>query len=223
MKIIGKHKDYFDYLIHQYGVDEKLVLDRRGIGEWKSSSDNDRVGGYRGILVNRSSITKEPIPESYRSIIGENSYYLKYESINRWLIVNGRGYLLIKIGAYPNVYEFADNTNSIESRSWGKAPYVSGTLLQEFIDLSKIVKRHTFIIQSNRRNDQWEVYGDVPVLSEIKFSSIVDPQTIYLDTVNFISEHFADKEEEIVAQSSIEKLISHGFDKKTSFRHKKNV
>jgi hypothetical protein len=28
MKIISKYKDYYDYLVGQYGIDEKLVLDR---------------------------------------------------------------------------------------------------------------------------------------------------------------------------------------------------
>ena len=38
MKIISKYKDYYDYLTGIYGVDDKIVLDRRG---WEGKKVSD--------------------------------------------------------------------------------------------------------------------------------------------------------------------------------------
>jgi len=218
MKIIGKQKDYFDYLIHQYGVDEKLVLDRRGIGQWKSERNNNAVGGYNGMIVDRKSLSSELPPRTGRF---RDTEYSRDEELLTWLIVNGRGFPLVPTSTYPHRYALADDTNSKVGQGWWKVPpFVGGTQLQEFIDLSKIVKRHVFIAALSYRHDDWEIAGDVPVLNDLRFGSIVVPMIMYLETVNFISEHFVDKGEEIVVQSSLEKLVSHGFDKKISFRGK---
>lgn len=34
MKIISQYKDYYDYLIGFYGIDEKIVLDRRKFNKY---------------------------------------------------------------------------------------------------------------------------------------------------------------------------------------------
>lgn len=223
MKIIGKHKDYFDYLVHQYGVDEKLVLDRRGIGEWKSEYNNSAVGGYNGITVDRDLLTKELVPRSGRFVPTGNDVYPNgrdYE-VTTWLIVNGCGYPVVEINRFPSVYEIVNDSNSKVIKSWfGKTElFVSGTVVPEFIKLSTIVKRHAFIADYDCR-DQWIIDGDVPILSKTGLASILEPQALYIQTVDFISENFVDKGEEISVQSDIQKVVSHGFDKKLSFRGK---
>lgn len=45
MKIISKHKDYYDYMCHIHGVDNKLVLDRR---------DSDYTDSF--LLYNRDKL-----------------------------------------------------------------------------------------------------------------------------------------------------------------------
>ena len=223
MKIIGKQKDYYDHLIRQYGVDEKIVLDRRGIGEYKTAHKNLAVGSYSGINVSRYLLHCD-CPIRSGLTVKDNSFYL-YErdaEIDDWLIVNGRGYPLVQIGSYPSEFVLANKHNSNTNKLqmfWTDRIYKTGSLSLELVELSKQVNRTAFIGRVNRSN-QWEIAGDVPNLGVLKFASIMNARDIYLQTIDFISEHFVAKGEEAKPQTDIEKVVSHGFDKKISFRGK---
>ena len=223
MKIISQFKDYFDYLVYQYGVDEKLVLDRRGIGTFQNHYDNHVTGSYSGINVKHSYISKEPMPRS--GLYYEDPFLTngKEEETHHWLVVNGHGYPMVLVGEYPfKQLELADDTNTHKTqRAWSRYPKTeSGTALDVFKSLSIACQRHVFIVQANLYGEVWSINGVVPNLGTSKFPKILDPQAMYLQTVDFISENFVDKGEEIAIQSDIQKVEAHGFDKKTSFRGK---
>lgn len=222
MKIISQFKDYFDYLVYQYGVDEKLVLDRRGIGKFATEYNNSAVGSYTGMTISHNDVSNDPMPRSGRYYEERLTNRIDEVETNVWLVVNGRGYPLLRTEVYPNKYVLADDTNTtISKRFWMRVPKnVAGTELNVFKALSMACKRHVFIAWAFNRSEHWEIDGNVPNLGELKFAKILDAQAMYLQTVDFISENFVDKGEEIAVQSSLQKIESHGFDKKTSFRGK---
>lgn len=223
MKIISQFKDYFDYLVYQYGIDEKLILDRRGIGNYVTEHNNSAVGSYGGMNIRHKDISNDDMPRSgryYKCAFLTNNHE---EETHYWLVVNGRGYPMVLSGEYPfPKLELADDTNTYETkRVWNRYPKTaSGTALDVFKSLSIACKRHAFITTVDRHNGVWKINGTVPILGESSLPKLIDPQTMYLQTVDFISENFVDKGEEIAVQSDIQKVLSHGFDKKTSFRGK---
>jgi hypothetical protein len=217
MKIIGKHKDYFDHLVYQYGVDEKLILDRRGIGEFKEDYINKVVGYYTGTTIKRDNAHEFPRSGLYTEGITSRE-------VTEYLVVNGRGYPLISkyfgLNAFGG-YLLATEFNCVVHKKYVyRTIYQHGTLLEEFINISKQLNRHAFII-GYRHGDYWAVVGDYKNLAEIGLSSIISPQEMYLQTVDFVSEHLTKKVEVEVIQDNKQKIVSHGFDLKTSFRGSK--
>lgn len=98
MKIISKKKDYYDYLIGIYGIDEKRVLTRENslcgpIFPWKDTyySEHDRVGDLCFLHVADKRyplllLADRTIVYGYEEIIAER--YKNFESNRNWKIKN---------------------------------------------------------------------------------------------------------------------------------------
>ena len=216
MKLIANgNKDYFDYLIHQYGEDPLVVLDRRRIGEF----DRDY---YRSVKVEDPKLNSHIIVKDY-----EDFTYWRGRYVTNFLVLNGKSYPLVKVkGEYVSLtpkFELATTDNSyIEASRFfvtkaGK-PVSSeyGQYSEKLVEISKQLKRHCFTIDSNSYVD-----GLVPNLGKIGIASIISAQDMYLETIDFISKHFAKEMEVSIPQTNNEKIVGHGFDLKTSFRGKK--
>ncbi len=212
MKIIGSNKkDYFDYLIYQYGQDPKTVLNRAGIGKFKKDYDNQATGFHTGIAVD----------DKYRlhsSLLIKDSLYGN-TYVSDFLILNGKSYPLVLASTYPHKYALADETNTINKSRF----YHKQTNDVDLVKLSKLVGRHAFIFSSGHsyyHEGSCSVLGEFPNLEEIGLAKIIDPLTMYTETVNFISSHFTDTGEVATVMDNKSKIVSHGFDLKTSFRGK---
>ncbi len=201
MKLIGsRKKDYFDYLIHLYGEDPLVILDRRPVSKLL-------VNGYADYYP---SIGVDP---DWR--ITSNWYTSKeckyIDVIDDYLVLNGIAYPIVQVsGKYELVNDKnAFNVSSINS-IWGNR--IRKT--KDYTPLNIMFKRHCLIIKGS------SVQGTVPNLEELKFNKVMSPQEVYLQTVDFITQHLSKKDEVIVEQSNKEKIVSHGFDLKQSFRGK---
>lgn len=212
MKLIGNgKKDYFDYLIHQYGEDPLVVLDRRPIGEFVNLGS---VSYYKPKQVDKKyHMSCGILRKDHKDRQRQDKY------ISDFLILNGKSYPLAKVGTK---YELINEENCVITNSRyfsikDETVYDYYTPKEEtlLIELSKEINRHCFIIR-----DVCSVSGEFPCLSAIGIPSIKTSQEVYLETVDFIAKHFAKEGEVSVPQTNKEKIVGHGFDLKTSFRGK---
>jgi hypothetical protein len=213
MKLIGNGiKDYYDYLIHQYGEDPLVILDRRPIGEFKNDYNNKATGSYSGKHVDK-------IYGEFKSDRGVYDRFGRLNSTEKWLVLNGRVYPVVRASDYKFELANEDNSTEVSRSEWWFSRFdftKTGVTIPSMVKLSKELNRHCFIFDDGNKY----VYPTIPNLSEIGFTKVKQAQEVYLETVDFISEHFAKEMEQIVQMNDREKIVSHGFDLKKSFRGK---
>jgi len=191
MKIISKYKDYYDYLQGIYGIDNKIILDRR-----------------EGEVFNIDYL------KPYR----KNTYtIIKLAICNELICVaidyNGRTYCGKSL-ANKLVYKYSHRDNKLV-----------GSLPNEFNDHITIHTDLEYTDLNTKCNCpiiglNLALYGgDIvkfPRLSDFNIASMYSAEQIFKDLYTWIEEHkIIDKPDN---RTDIEKIISAGFDKKTSFR-----
>lgn len=205
MYIIDSNKDYYDYLSHVYGLDKKIVFDRRGSIRLESKDlvDLRETRYYDGK-------TQYILLET-----GLVQYLLKLDNIvvatdenmpkNRYIDLSA--YQYVKSFAVEIVEKFEDHKNitgcpiAIRSvhNSW-RSPFYIKKFRTEYKDY-EITDRLAL---------------DLPILASTCITSLIPADEIWKNICNYISSLGNDKD---VAQASdIEKVVNHGFDKKESFR-----
>jgi hypothetical protein len=70
-------------------------------------------------------------------------------------------------------------------------------------------------------NDMPTIYGRTPRLSALGLPAYIDPQQLYQELAMFVGNVLKPVEQPPSTMKDIEKVTSHGFDKKASFRHRK--
>lgn len=197
MKIISKRgqKDYYDYLAGQYGIDEKLVLDRTEFTPMPYSPDHLSVVTfyicgwvYQGIYWN-------PDNTKGRFIYGKE--------IEPYTIDQSRD--KYKWWTNPDQYYIIKHTN----------PRLR----------SVNVLREPRKLQSPTPNDKLncpiliavrdEVYDKFPVLSEYDFHKVLSPHDIWIMLSEWLGREIPTEDK----RTDQEKVKSSGFDLKSSFRN----
>lgn len=205
MKIISKFKDYYDYLQGIYGIDEKLILDRTK-------------------FINRFPY-------------GENSVVRFFIC---GLVIEG----LFRDGKFwygKELEQFSDN----KKRNWGKTgnyyfvkadetkPFggFDSRVLKSPMKFEDWISMQETIAYKNKKeeicpNDKYNCpiivssyYGDGyelnPILSEYQFHKVFTAEQIWLMLTEWLGREKQIKE----MRTDKEKILSNGFDLKTSFRH----
>jgi hypothetical protein len=188
MKIISKHKDYYDPMVVVYGRDEKIIYDRRASGEIgilkkpKLSSSLENRWSFRLF-----SICDEYFPlvvknngEEYRWQPEQFPKRITLKRENRW---SHEFYCLSKLNKY---YGKKSTLNSETGQP---------VLIQSFG-------------QSN-----------IPILAEWNFPKMISADDMYHKIYTWLC-WIIDNPPIPNNQSDKEKIISHGYDPKTSFRPK---
>lgn len=205
MKIISKFKDYYDYLQGIYGIDEKLILDRTKFVNKFPYGEN---------AVARFFICGLVVEGLFRD--GKFWYGKELEQWDKKLKNWG------KSGNYYFVK--SDKSNP----TWGgsdsrvlKSPmkFKDWILIQETIfyeNKIKVVcpndKYDCPILISSYFGQDYEVN---PILSEYQFHKVFSAQDIW-----FMLTEWLGREKQInEIRTNQEKILSNGFDLKTSFRH----
>lgn len=197
MKIIDNKKDYYDYLTGKYGIDEKIVFDRRRSETYnmfvkrvgQSALDNLdvyggklilKLGDYNYIFIkNKETDFKWEFPDKY--IYG--SWFNRYTKDNPYL------------------------TTAEESE-------------KEWKDLKdEILALHYYIDYKNHKGHYtYDFYVKNPILTTFGVvPSFISADEIYNKIYDYIS-HKCEKQI-IDNRTDIEHLESAGFDKKMSFRN----
>ena len=205
MYIIDSNKDYYDYVSHIYGLDKKIVFDRRGSIRMESNDlvDLRETRYYDGktqfILLEIGMVQYLLKLDDIVVVTDENKPKNKH--------IDLRAYQHVKSFHVEIVEKFEDHKNvtgcpiAIRSvhNSWRSPSYI---------------KMFPTDYKDYKITDDIEL--DLPILASTCITKIIPADEIWKNICNYISSLGNDKD---VAQASdIEKIVNHGFDKKESFR-----
>lgn len=190
MKIISKYKDYYDYLVNIYGIDEKLILDRRQYNKIPYIPSNLsittlHIGEYmiQGLWYNGKLNFGEKI-EPYSNQTRLTYFRSEEKNIN--------DYWCIPSTKYSNNYCL-------------KEPKFLG-------DKSPTWKHNCAILEGNVN------YNEFPILREYNVNSFIEAHDIWLWLSEWLSKKISKVENKVEPVPNNIKIISAGFDIKTSFR-----
>lgn len=208
MKLISKYRDYYDYNIGLYGIDEKVVYNRLPFP--------DKY--YHHIAFDE---LPHKIPTIYRFDTAEWEY--------KHLLFCGRViYIRRKYAEYKANYEvISENKLNEAFQESGRNRYYFRRI--ELPDYSKkydaVIDIHRLTKQPVLLLDSWDfkqimLDTNIPILNDIKgFGSLIDAKSCYLEICQTLID--INNTESIPVSTDGDKILSHGFDKKISFRHRK--
>lgn len=208
MKIKSKFKDYYDYVAHIYGGgDPNIVYVRNNFErtEW----------GYFQV----------PFEKDIWSL-PHHIIHIEYDL--KWCIVAGKCYLLVS-PLYQDEWSLYTQEHPISKHFTNSRVNYLGKFDQNLVELSRIVNAPVFAIRGTHRD--WknkktyvEIDCNVPILSNLGFASIITPEQMYQDISYFLGNimHVSPDmmPEPNPAMTDKERILSHGFDVKQSFRHR---
>lgn len=203
MKIISNFKDYYDFMVNKYGIDPKVVYERV-----------QRGGMY---VPDYIKISKERTEEWVVHFCGKK-YYVYY-AFGDWYY--GKGVLDLDETKYPekwlDIYTYKKVT---EFNTWksGYEPKKS----RWFGTVRGAEKIHGGPTDINEKENCPIVLTSPlvnftvlnPRLSDLNFAKVIPPEDAFITISNWLT-----RENPIIDyRTDKEKVISHGFDPKTSFR-----
>lgn len=180
MKLITNFKDYYDYVIGTYGVDERIVYERVG--------------------------------ENLKPLIF-NSLYSRYE--NYLFAIAGKLHCLI----IHNGVQYYGKSLNVDNQNFSRFDKEGLNLYQNLhgtkTNLNSEHNCPVMLVSFNRYGAGWHIDNKNPKLSNYGFNKHVPAEEIYTQIVNFLGEEkpFQDN------RTDTDKILSNGFDLKTSFRH----
>lgn len=183
MNIISKYKDYYDYLVGIYGVDIKIVLDRRKFDKYEILETDDKI-----LRVHVCDMIYDG-----RQIGGK--FY--------W------GYQLLDLLSEKHLEDFNNSKHKNK---------VGGLFINPYPCEKKLntLNNCPIMLDIDRRNwnDDFR-FLLYPILKEIGIASVLPPKEIYL----MLTEWLSPKENIPDNRTNNEKILTNGFDLKSSFRH----
>lgn len=205
MKIISKFKDYYDYLQGVYGIDEKLILDRTKFVKRYPDGEN---------AVVRFFICGMVVEGLFRD--GKYWYGSELESIgevrksSKYWRNNDKYYFVERNASFGNKY-IQILKMPAPFKLWIQTQK-SDFYQNKTEDICPNDKYNCPIIISGYYGDGYEMN---PILSEYQFHKVFSAQDIW-----FMLTEWLGKEKQIKEmRTDKEKILSNGFDLKTSFRH----
>lgn len=190
MKIISKFKDYYDYLVGIYGVDEKLVLDRT---EFTSPSieltENSKVRFYIcGFIVEG---------------LFKNGKFLYQDELIPYCKEHNKRRFWWNSYMYEDFYHINDQ-------------YILKKPIKSKVDHNEKLKCPILKVEIMKKlfNDD-NNFSKFPILKAYDFHKVFSAEEIWL----MLSEWLGRERPIVNKLTNNEKIITHGFDLKTSFRN----
>jgi hypothetical protein len=203
MYILDKNKDYYDYYKGIYGIDKTITYDRRGS---TVLSEQKLLEFISDCVINSPSSVVYFILEvgTIQYLFRVKMYYKRADKYS-----------------FPEPYkgEFSLNNVFKDHRHY----------FPKEISLVPARVNHGWYWQNKRNEDKvvksWdeiELLKDRmvnnPIIKDTSIASFIDPKDIWIELTNFISSKYNDKTVDIV-NTDADKIVNHGFDKKSSFRN----
>jgi hypothetical protein len=196
MKIISKFKDYYDHIAGLYGIDDKIVYVRN----YQAIVRDD----YRKGVYHKVGFENCLLPTNIKT-------YSETPDVDVFSICNT---FYVRVLCGNDIY-------------WGSEALVLEKYLSKWqskSDFKKTIALHGQKNELNTKefpiaitsteNDIRRVFTRNPRLSDYGFASILPPNDLFLMLSTFLSQ-----EKEVVdTRTNIEKVLSNGFDKISSFR-----
>lgn len=200
MKIIGKIKDYYDYLQGIYGVDSKLILDRPDF-EYLKEIPFDNTG--ERLVFHICDRAYECLYLNGKFLYGAEIKAVCAETDNYWKR-QGRNYVFTKdngpIWSQKTLWFNLESDIPSEVNIKENCP-----IIRQHIDSEST---HAFTSRD---------YNKFPILSQYDFQKAVKPEDMWIMLSNWLSKPVELKD----TMTNKEKILSHGFDIKHSFRNTK--
>lgn len=211
MKILCKVKDYYDYLVSIYGIDEDIIYDRR---EYNMINKDSYACS---IFFDNTRIKEDDIRKLKNIWLLDDDNKFKYTKS----LCGKFYYFLLEIGychIYFEVERYVDSNDNV---------IINPTLLSIEHECEKISSYPISIIPLQGYGIfKHKNYKDLicvkdkelpnPILNTSYLSGMIDCDMVYNELYNYL---ISIREKKINDnRSDIQKLESHGFDKKTSFR-----
>lgn len=219
MKILSQrnHKDYYDYLTGIYGVDEKVVYDRRQ--STLLSTLNIPVISYCPIKQDAPKIAER----SWELVGKKHKWVIKYvvTQIFHCMLEVGLKWYMFDVERYldesKNVCIEWKNTKMVRIKKSQRLSIAPMTFFKSY----GIRYRGIW----NRRNPGYNPTIIVeekdavinPILKDTPIASLIPPPDIYNELSDYLSS--LNDVEIIDTRTDIQKAESAGFDRKTSFRN----
>lgn len=190
MKIISKYKDYYDYLQGIYGVDEKLVLDRR-----KSDHPSYYSDGIYRFLIGGLKV----------DVLHKNDSFYCGESD------------MIKLGGtrienprQPNIISY--RIPYVDSLGNSKPISICVTPYGESRGSSRFDEYAIYMVQ--------DAYSCLPYprLEQYGIQKVLKPHDIWIELSAWLGKQATKREPEVPVGDDKVRILSAGFDLKTSFR-----
>jgi hypothetical protein len=189
MKIISGYKDYYDYLMGVYGQDEKLVLDR---------SEHT----YINYMPTYDDVYTFHIGEYMIEAFYHNGKFYFGDNIKQFAIEPS---LYFKLYRYNTGDNYVVKTE-IQNKECLKEPKYLG-------DKSPTWKKDCPILLGKKD------FQKFPILKEYNIPSLLDAHTTWQYLTDWLSKRITKNENNTQPISDKVKIVSAGFDLKTSFRN----
>ena len=204
MRIISNGvKDYYDYLVSKYGIDNDVIYDRRNNFIIKCK---DGLYGHNVFFPYKQNYDK---PTELKRVYNNLHWEKKY--------VGKMYYFILEVGFKCYLFSIEryldDNNELVFNPSLVKEVNNIGRLSDEPISITPC--------DVNVFSDSYKLFKQEqivnPILSSIFIPSFIDAEEIYLNLYDYF---IAIKDKPIIdTRNDVQKLESCGFDKKTSFRN----
>lgn len=201
MKIISKYKDYYDYVAGIYGIDPKLVLDRRTEEDIVARNEFS-TGKVRFYICGKYV---EGLQIRDKVYFGEK--LLEFGEIDRqpsWRSGFSDGHTRVAV-----------NLTKLKDREFHDPTGIEYFLLEPK-DTDVNDKENCPILMGGR----FIGYFKYPILESFNLASVFPPEEIFLMLSSWLSKKITEKELVVDSRTDTQKLESKGFDKVVSFRPK---
>jgi hypothetical protein len=222
MKIISKHKEYYDYLVGMYGIDEMMVYDRRSEFPMEKPDQYPTLGEIRSYMF--AICGNIYTLYSYKG----NFYHTPEDLIELDIQLDNDGKKTINhlhktySGRYfsdnPVLHRAKNAYNSNNKRPTNVNSQLRIPVLVSVGLLAGDSNSYSYTSGSNERMTGRKTYWRVPMLTDFKFHKVIPAEEIYKEIYTFIS-WLKDHPEIPNNQTDKEKILTHGFDLKDSFRN----
>jgi len=215
MKIIDNKKDFYDYLVGEYGIDDLVVFDRRKAVVIKTGVKPETHKDYLFSTIKGDKDIYQKVEKFYYSSGIRDKE--KHGTYYRYVLKTGRHFYHFLVERYL----IDDMTVCIENQLVHEDD--NDILYPELILAILPYQNHGYYF-SNRKNyqiSQRDVYEDqiidLPVLKHTVIPKYVSAKDVFLNIYSYISSKKEIKIED--KRNDILKLESAGFDKIESFRN----
>ena len=217
MRIKSTFTDCYDHFAKIYGEDEKIVYDRRELAP--------EIGGN---LREVYSISHQNLfIETDLVVPIVSGYDTKENALHKTLFIAGKRVTLIRRIFEEESWSIDDEAGPNRALWYGKKKRHDLEVTEDNVKFMKLVGHPVFCVEEARRTTTgktiYQVSRVVPKLSDYKITKLISAQVIYQDIVYALTNLLNESPDAMPTAklSDKEKVLSHGFDLKQSFRHRK--